>query len=63
MQDSTLRSPSLDRQDSFAGTTAAVVGADSRRWTVAGRRVRFDDDAKTNDGPTRRARSNKPGRE
>lgn len=63
VQDSTLRSPSLDRQDSFAGTTAAVVGADSRRWTVAGRRVRFDDDAKTNDGPTRRARSNKPGRE
>jgi hypothetical protein len=63
VQDSTLGRPSLDRQDSFAETTAAVVGADSRRWTVAGRRVRFDDDAKTHDGPTRRARSNEPGRE
>jgi hypothetical protein len=44
-----LRSPSRDRQGSVADSTNATAGADSRRWTVAGRRVRFDANAKTSD--------------
>lgn len=55
-----LRSPSRDWHGSVADSTNATAGADSRRWTVAGRGVRFDANAKTADGGKKpvRTRSN-----
>lgn len=49
--ESLLKAPSRHEQNSFTeSSAAATVGADSRRWAIGERRVRFDANAKTTDG-------------